>query len=103
MSAGSIYMLEHGLFAKLGEPASQEIAVDLLAVSAFFLYPVACGVLTGIVGWLVMKANRSTGYALLACAAWLLVIGGFPIASAIREMRRRSGPPESERQSQSQK
>jgi hypothetical protein len=103
VSTGSIYMLERDLFAKLGEPAPQEIAADLLAVSAFFLFPVVSGVVTGIAGWRVMKMNRSTGYALLACAAWLLVIGGFPIASAIREMRRRSGPPESERQSQGQK
>jgi hypothetical protein len=99
VSAGSVYMLERDLFAKLEEPAPQEIAADLLAVSAFFLFPVVSGVVTGIVGWRVMKVNRSTGYALLACAAWLLVIGGVPIASAVREMRRRSGrlePPDSE-------
>jgi hypothetical protein len=103
VSAGSIYMLERDLFAKLGEPAPQEIAADLLAASAFFLFPVVSGVVTGIVGWRVMKMNRSTGYALLACAAWLLIIGGVPIASALREMRRRSGPPESERRIQAQK
>jgi hypothetical protein len=103
VSADSVYMLERDLFAKLGESAPQEIAADLLAVSAFFLFPVVCGVAMGIFGWLVMKANQSTGYVLLACAAWLLIIGGVPIASAIREMRRRSGPPEPERRIQAQK
>jgi hypothetical protein len=101
--ADSAYTLERDLFTKLGEPALPEIAVDLLTVSAFFLYPKACGVVAGIVGWRVMKVNRSTGYAFLACAAWLLIIGGVPIASAIREMRRRSGPPEPERRIQAQK
>jgi hypothetical protein len=103
VSAESVSMLERDLFSNLGEPAPQEIAVDLLAVILFFLYPVACGVVTGIVGWKVRTANRSTGYALLACGVWLLIIGGFPIGSAIREMRKRAGPLESECQIQAQK
>jgi hypothetical protein len=100
VSAGSVYMLERDLFAKLGEPAPQEIAADLLAVSAFFLYPVACGLTVVYVAWQVMKVNRSAGHWLLAVAAILFIFGGYPISSTIREMRRRSGPPESERRSQ---
>lgn len=99
VSAGSVYMLERDLFVRLGEPAPQEIAADLLAVSAFFLYPVACGLTVGYVAWQVMKVNRSAGYWLLAVAAILFIFGGFPIASALRETRRRSGrlePPDSE-------
>jgi hypothetical protein len=103
VSAGSVYMLERDLFAKLEEPVPQEIAVDLLAVSGGFLFLLACGGALGIFGWKLMKLNRSLGREFLAGAALLLIIVGFLIGSAILEMRKRSGPLEPERRIQAQK
>lgn len=103
VSADSVYMLERDLFAKLEEPVPQEIAVDLLAVIGGFLFLLACGGALGIFGWKLMKLNRSLGREFLAGAALLLIIVGFLIGSAILEMRKRSGPPESERRIQTQK